>query len=155
MSRHVVLAVTVASLLAVLVSVGETASNLNLSKSNINRLVWDPGVVTAAQAAAILAELDKTTPGGALDETTVRAIVDRHVHGSKAAAKPAPTGSRESARTAAPSRPAPTILVRPAAGPGVPRSVFILASPADEKAAIAVSDPGAEGPKPAKASSSR
>jgi hypothetical protein len=45
-------------------------SNLNLSKSNIYRLTYHSGILSAAQAAAMLAELDKLGP---IDEARLKA----------------------------------------------------------------------------------
>lgn len=45
------------------------ASNLNMSKSNINRLVYSSGMVSAANADLILAELEKMAP---MDEETLK-----------------------------------------------------------------------------------
>ena len=52
-------AIVIFLLLAVLTS--RAASNLNLSKSNINRLIYPADTVSSAQAAAILADLDAAT----------------------------------------------------------------------------------------------
>ena len=53
----------VTSLLVVMGSMAWAASNLNMSKSNCCRYVYDRTVVTPAQAAAIGGELDKIGPG--------------------------------------------------------------------------------------------
>ena len=45
------------------------------------------------------------------------------------------------------------IVVRPASGPQKLKSILILENPADEAAALAVSDEGASGPKPVKGKS--
>ena len=94
-----------------------------------------PPAVTPAQAAAILAELEKAKPKGNADEATVRAIVNKHI------------GAVKSARGAS-----LVIVVRPATGPQALTSVLLLESAADEAAALAVSDEGAGGQKPVKGS---
>ena len=48
--------------LAAALTVSEAASNLNLSKSNINRLTYSTGILTAAQAKAMLDDLDAIGP---------------------------------------------------------------------------------------------
>jgi hypothetical protein len=45
---------------SVLASLAEAATNLNSSKSDCCRMTFSERIVTPAQAAAILAELDKT-----------------------------------------------------------------------------------------------
>jgi hypothetical protein len=44
-------------------SISWASANLNLSKSNINRVLHDAAVVSPTQAAAILAKLDELGPG--------------------------------------------------------------------------------------------
>lgn len=51
--------------LAAALTVSEAASNLNLSKSNINRLTYSTGILTATQAKAMLDDLDAI---GTMDE---------------------------------------------------------------------------------------
>lgn len=48
--------------LAATLSVSEAASNLNLSKSNVNRLTYSTGILSAAQAKAMLDDLDAIGP---------------------------------------------------------------------------------------------
>lgn len=55
-----------------------TASNLNLSKSNINRLVYETSVVTSTQATEILQDLDKFGKGDKVEEAKVREILQSH-----------------------------------------------------------------------------
>jgi hypothetical protein len=124
--------VAMASLVMTIASLSYGATNLNSSKSNIYRLVYPPAV-TPAQAAAILAELDKAKPKGNANEATVRAIVNKHIGAIKSA-----RGQNL------------VIVVRPAAGPGKLTSVLLLESAADEAEALAVSDEGAGDPKPVK-----
>ena len=66
----------IASLLVMMLSVSYAASNLNLSKSNINRLVYPTDLVSEAQANAILAELDKG--GRTVGAGQVTEIIKRH-----------------------------------------------------------------------------
>jgi hypothetical protein len=132
MRTHVFVAVAMTSLVMTIASLSHGATNLNSSKSNAYRLVYSPAM-TPAQAAAILAELEKANPKGNADEATVRAIVNKHI----GAVKSARGGNL-------------VIVVRPAAGPGKLTSVLLLESMADEAAALAVSDEGAGGQKPIK-----
>ena len=134
MSTRRFVAVAMGSVLVAMASLALGAANLNSSKSNIYRLVYPPAV-TPAQAAAILAELEKAKPKGNADEATVRAIVNKHI------------GAIKSARGAN-----LVIVVRPATGPQALTSVLLLESAADEAAALAVSDEGAGGKKPVKGS---
>ena len=128
--------VAVASLVVTIASLSYGASNLNLSKSNIYRLVYPPAV-TSAQATAILAELDGVKPRGDADEATVRAVVQKHIGAIKSA-----RGENL------------VIVVRPAGGPQKLKLILIPESAADEAAALAVSDEGAGGSKPVKGKSS-
>jgi hypothetical protein len=132
MSTRVSMIVAMTGVLMAAASFALGATNLNSSKSNIYRLVYPPAV-TPAQAAAILAELDRSKPKGNADEAAVRAIVNKHV------------GAIKSARGQD-----LVIVVRPAAGPGKLTSVLLLESAGDEAAALAVSDEGAGGQKPVK-----
>jgi hypothetical protein len=124
-----------ASLVVAIASLSHGSANLNLSKSNIYKLVYAPPV-TPAQATAILAELDRVKPRGDADEATVRAIVQKHI------------GAIKSARGKSLA-----IVVRPAGGPQKLKSILILENAADEAAALAVSDEGAGGSKPVKGKS--
>ena len=135
MRTHMYLIGVVATLVVAIASPSHGATNLNSSKSNIYRLVYAPAV-TPAQAAAILAELDRVKPGGDADETTVRAIVQKHIGAIKSA-----RGENL------------VIVVRPAGGPQKLKSILILDNAADEAAALAVSDEGAGGSKPVKGKS--
>ncbi|MDE2059233.1 MAG: hypothetical protein KGL31_02085 [candidate division NC10 bacterium] len=117
----------VTSLLMAVGSMAWATSNLNLSKSNVNRMVSDTTVVTPAQAAAIGDELDKI--GHGVTEASVREVLRK-------------LGINQ-----------PNLIVRIVpAGPGggkIP-AVLILKNPADEAAAreIAVSDSGVVSPRP-------
>ena len=136
MSTRRFVAVAMGSVLVAMASLALGATNLSSSRSNNYRLVYPPAV-TPAQAAAILAELEKAKPKGNADEATVRAIVHKHV------------GAIKSARGAS-----LVIIVRPATGPQALTSVLLLESAADEAAALAVSDEGAGGQKPVKGKTS-
>jgi hypothetical protein len=135
MRTHMYLVSVMATLVVAIASPSHGASNLNSSRSNIYRLVYAPAV-TSAQATAILAELDRVKPRGDADETTVRAIVQKHIGAIKSA-----RGENL------------VIVVRPAGGPQTLKSILILEIAGDEAAAIAVSDEGAGGPKPVKGKS--
>jgi hypothetical protein len=117
----------VASLLVMMLSLSYAASNLNLSKSNINRLVYPTGLVSEAQANAILAELDKA--GGTVGAGQVTEIIKRHGVQTDRVKK---------------------IVILPADKPGKQITVILLTNPAEETQAreIAVSDSGLVSPKP-------
>ena len=136
MRMHLSLVSVTVSLVMAIASLSHGATNLNSSKSNIYRLVYAPAV-TPAQATAILAELDRVKPRGDADDTTVRAIVHKHIGAIKSA-----RGENL------------VIVVRPARGPQKLKSILILENAADEAAALAVSDEGAGGPKPVQGKSS-
>lgn len=61
MKRLFILAAT-GSFMMVMLSLSWAATNLNSSRSNIYRMVYDADVVSKAQATALLAELDKIGP---------------------------------------------------------------------------------------------
>ena len=69
--KRLVLVAAITSLVATMASISWATSNLNLSKSNINRVVYSEGM-TSTQAAALVAELDKTPR---VDEAAVRKIL--------------------------------------------------------------------------------
>lgn len=117
----------VAGLLVMMGSLSNATANLNLSKSNINRLVYPAGLVSEAQANAILVELDKA--GGTVGAGQVTEIIKRHGVQTDRVKK---------------------IVIVPADKPGKHGTVILLTNPADETQAreIAVSDSGAVGPKP-------
>ena len=106
------------------------AINLNSSKSNAYRLTYSTTAVTPAQAAAILADLDRT-PG--MDEAALKQALPQIL--KKTGVDPARVRK---------------ILIRPANKERKSMSVIVLDRPEDEAAAIAVSDEGAPGNKPAK-----
>ena len=114
MSRH---AFGVGALVGLLLaaSISYATSNLNLSKSNINRVVHPP-VVTPAVATAILTDLDKLPPGA--DEATIRATVHKHLGTLKSA-----HGGNL------------IIRVRPPGGAPKLRTILILENAADENEA--------------------
>ena len=107
-------------LLVAMASICFAATNLNSSRSNIYRLVYDPTVVTASQAAATLKELDKIGPG--VNEATLKQILSRN-------------GVNISLIKMIRIIPA---TQRPE---GIP-AILLLKQPADEGQAIAVSDAG-------------
>lgn len=61
--KRLFLVCAIAGLIVAMGSIAWAAVNLNSSKSNIYRLVYDESVVTSAQAASIGAELDKIGSG--------------------------------------------------------------------------------------------
>lgn len=105
--------------LAIMASLSWAASNLNSSKSNLNRLTYDTRAVTAAQAALILKDLDA---GGGLDEARVRQVL--RARGINA----------------------PNLLLIRIVPAGQRRErlplILLLTNPADEAQGLAVSDPG-------------
>lgn len=111
----------------------QAASNLNLSKSNINRLVYPADTVTSAQAAAILADLDAATQQsqgrinleGAVNEALTKQGLETKIK---------------------------KIIIKPASAAGQLATIIILSNPADEAQAIAVSDEGVPANKPKKGS---
>ncbi len=113
-------------LLAVMIS--HAASNLNLSKSNINRLIYPTDTVSQAQAAAILADLDaaaqsggRVNMAGAVNEALKKQGLDTKIKKT---------------------------IIRPASAAGQLTTIIILSNPADEAQAIAVSDEGVPADKP-------
>ncbi len=126
MKRQLTLS-AVASLLVMMLSLSYATANLNLSKSNINRLVYPTDLVSEAQATAILGELDKA--GRTVGAGQVTEIIKRHGVQTDRVKK---------------------IVILPADKPGKQTTVILLTNPADETQAreIAVSDSGVVSPKP-------
>jgi len=126
--RRLVLVSAIASLIVAVRPMAWAATNLNLSKSNVNRVVYDTTAVTLAQAASILADLDKMGPG--VNEATVRKLLEKQGVNLSLIQKIdiVPAGQR---------------------GWTIP-TILILKNPADGPAAreIAVSDSGVVTPKP-------
>jgi hypothetical protein len=119
----------VCAVASLLVAVGSMAwaGTINTSKSNTFRLAYDTTAVSPAQAAAVLKELDKIGPGAT--EATVRKLLQKQgVNLSLIKLiRIVPAGQRRG-------------------GEKIPL-ILILTNPADEPAALAVSDPGAPGEK--------
>lgn len=124
------LACVTVSFLLIAVLISQAAANLNLSKSNINRLVYPADTVSQAQAAAILADLDAAAQSGA--RVNLQAAVGEALK-----------------KQGLDTKIKKTIIQPPSAAQPL-TTVIILSDPADEAAALAVSDPGAEGSKPTK-----
>lgn len=126
--RRLFFVCAVASLLVAVGPMAWAATNLNTSRSNIYRLVYDTIAVTPAQATTILTELNKIGPG--VNEATVRKLLQKQGVNLSLIQKIdiVPAGQR--------SEKIPAIL--------------ILKNPADGPAAreIAVSDSGVVTPKP-------
>lgn len=110
-------------------SIVHASANLNLSKSNVNRVVYDSSAVSPAQAAALLAELDRM---GLADEAKLKQWL--------------PANFKRLG--IAPEKVKKIVVRYDAARKSM--SVILLANPADEPAAIAVSDPGMPADKPTK-----
>ena len=113
-------------LLLAIAPISWAGANLNLSKSNVNRVVYDAAAVTPAQAVAILKELDAFGPG--VNEASVRKLLEKH--GAKAGL-------------------IKKISVRPPERARKETLILLLSNPADEAQAIAVSDEGIPAPKSA------
>jgi hypothetical protein len=107
-------------LLVAMASICFAATNLNSSRSNIYRLVYDPTLVTSSQATAILAELDKIGPKGNVDEATLRKILLK---------RGVPVGSIKK------------IVMRKSVSIEI-MNIILLTDLADEAQALAVSDEG-------------
>ena len=110
------------------VTVSQAATNLNLSKSNVNRLIYPADTVSQAQAAAILADLDaaaqsggRVNMAGALNEALKKQWLDTKIKKT---------------------------IIRPASTAGQLTTIIILSNPADEAQAIAVADEGVPADKP-------
>jgi len=108
------------------------ASNLNLSKSNINRLVYPTDTVSQAQAAAILADLDSAMQSGA--RVNLQAAVGEALKKQGLDTK------------------IKKMIIKPASAAGQLNTIIILSNPADEAQAIAVADEGVPADKPKKGS---
>jgi hypothetical protein len=116
----------ITGLLVAITSICFATSNLNLSKSNINRLVCSNTLVTQAQAASILAKLDTIGRGAVVDEATLRRILqDNGV----------PVGRIQK------------IIIRPADKTRKNNLFIVLENPADAAEALAISDPRPLDPK--------
>lgn len=106
-----------------LASLADAAVNLNSSKSNAYRMTYSTAIVTPAQAAAILAELDKMPQ---MDDSAIKQALPRILRKNGVD----------------PSKVKKT-LIRPDDAERKSVSIIVLDKPEDEPAAIAVSDDGA------------
>ncbi len=126
MNRLVILLGTSSSVLVALASLAWAATNLNSSKSNVYRVIYDTTVVSPAQASTLLSELDKIGPA---DEAKLKMWLPANFK------RLGIQGDRIK-----------KIAIRKA-DKASPILILLLANPADEPAALAVSDEGASGPK--------
>ena len=126
MSRHAFGVGAVVGLLLA-ASISYATSNLNLSKSNINRVVHPPKVTTTV-ATAILTDLDKMLPTA--NEATVQEIARKHLGTFKSS-----------------SGHDLIIRVRPVAGPQKGWAVLIIEDAADENEAARIAGTGPAGSK--------
>ena len=113
----------ITSLLAMMASISWGASNLNSSRSNIYRVIYATDGMTSAQAAALVAKLDKMPR---VDEAAVKkALKELNINTNFKLIK----------------------IIS-----GKPTTVLLLTNPADEAEAkrIAVNDPGMPAEKPSK-----
>lgn len=124
-----VLAAVVSAVLALSAVDGRAAANLNLSKSNVYRVVYAPAV-TSTQAAAILADLDRLGKGAS--QSAVLGVLKQR--GVK-------TGCGGGCVN----------HVKVVGG----TTILLLESPADEAQALAVSDAGSPADKPSKGKSTK
>ena len=127
MKRLIILS-AIASLLVTMLSPAWAAANLNLSKSNINRLVYSKDAMNPTQATAVLKELDKS---GQVGEAQVRQILQRHGVQADSIKK---------------------IFWQPPGKTSKLPTLILLTNPADGPAAIAVNDPGMPPERPVKKS---
>lgn len=102
------------------------AINLNSSKSNIYRVVYSADAINPTQATAVLKELDKS---GQVGEAQVRQILKKHGVRADSIKK---------------------IFWQPPGKTSKLPTLFLLTNPADEPAALAVSDEGVPNIKPQK-----
>ena len=126
MSRHLVAVGVLGGLLLASSSISYAASNLNLSKSNINRLVHPP-TVKPTVATAIVMDLDKMLPTA--NEATVQEIVRKHLGTVKSS-----------------SGHDLIIRVRPVPGSQKGWAVLIMEDAADESEAARIAGTGPAGP---------
>ena len=121
--KRLFLVAAITSLLLTMASISWAAANLNLSKSNINRVVYSTDGMTSTQAAAFVAEMDKVSK---VDAITIKQTLQKLL---------IPTNFK---------------LIRII--PGKPTTVLLLTNPAHEAEAkrIAINDPGMPAEKPIK-----
>jgi len=113
--KRLFLVAAITSLVATMASISWAAANLNLSKSNINIVVYSADGMTSTQAAALVRELDKTPR---VDEAAVRKALQKLFI------------------------PANFKLIRII--PGKPVTILLLTNPADEAAALATTVKGSK-----------
>ncbi len=125
----VIIAITV--LLVGMVSISWAAVNLNSSRSNVYRVTYDTSVVSPAQASALLVELEKLGPA---DEAKLKMWLPANFK------RLGIEGDRIK-----------KISIRKVVDKASPILILLLANPADEAQALAVSnDGGPQGPKKGK-----
>jgi hypothetical protein len=126
MRRYVFMVGAMAILLLTTASISYAASNLNLSKSNINRVAHPP-VVKKTVAEAILKDVDNLLPGA--DEATVLTTVQKQLRTVKSSS-------------------GHDLIIRVLRAPAPQKwSILILENAADEAAALAVIDQGTPRPR--------
>jgi len=122
--KRLFILVTISIVLAAMQSLSWAGSNLNSSKSNTYRVVYDTTIVNPAQASAILADLDRA--GRTVGAGQVTEIIKRHGVQVDRVKK---------------------IVIRPSDKIRKETTILLLTNPADEAQALAVSDEGASGLK--------
>jgi len=108
-----------------------SASNLNLSKSNVYMLVYPSDVVNPSQAASILSELETVKKQGQARvsiESALKKVLEKHSLDQKIKK---------------------TIIIPPDEKQSLTR-IILLSNPGDEAQAIAVTDEGVPADKPVK-----
>lgn len=129
--RSLFILTAISSLLVTIPSPSWAATNLNSSKSNVYRVTYDTTVVSPAQAAALLADLEKLGPA---DEAKLKKWLPANFK-----------------RLGIQADHIKKIVVLPASNTRKSISIIFLKNPADEAAAIAVGDDGGpQGPKDTK-----
>ena len=128
MNHRSLLVGPVSALLMAIASLSWAAANLNSSKSNIYRVTYDTTIVSPTQASAMLAELDKIGPA---DEAKLKAWLAANFK-----------------RLGIPGDRIKHISVR-RVDKASPILILLLSNPADEAAAIAVSNEHLPAPKAA------
>ena len=126
MRKHALLVGAVTGLLVMMAAISDAATNLNSSRSNNYRVIYDTTVVSAAQASVLASELDKI---GRADEAKLKTWLPANFK------RLGIQGDRIKKITIRTVDKASPILI------------LLLTNPADEAAALAVSDEGVPGGK--------
>jgi len=163
--KRLAIPIAVGALMALVLPLSWAATNLNSSKSNAYKVVYDTAVVTDAQAKALLADLDKLGPQ---DEATLKKWLPANFRRIGIKGEGIKQVSVLSARQITCSDCVDTCKGKCVKSPrgdcfcyeplrtstqlrrvdkASPILILLLADPKDEGQALAVSDEGAPGPK--------